>query len=120
MKRVNKIILFFVLHISVMLIIPFLTVKLAPAESGMGICMLLFFAGYPAFSMAIGHLSYTDFKFLWWMPLLNAITFPLLFSAAMAGMVWELYVYSAIYLFLGYAVATFLLIVKKIRIERQK
>lgn len=120
MKKLYKILLFFVSNIALTLLVPFLTVKLAPADSGMAICMLLFFIGYPIYSIALGALAFKDAKFSWWMPLANAVVLPLFFSLAMRGMVWELYTYSGIYLFLGYGTLAFLALVKKIRIERQK
>lgn len=120
MKRLHKIILFFVLHISLMLLLPFLIVKLAPASAGMGICMILFFAVYPIFSMVLGFVATKDIKLLGLLPLVNAICFPLLFSMAMGEMIAELYVYAGIYAFLGYAVLLLTLIIKKIMIERQK
>ena len=120
MKRAYKFILIFVLHIALTLLTPFLATKLAPADSGMAICMILFFIGYPLFMMALGAFTATDIKALFWTPLLCALSFPLLFSLAMGGMVWELYVYSVIYLFLGYATSVLFLIIKKIIVERRK
>ena len=120
MKRLYKIIIFFVLHISLMLLLPFLIVKLAPASAGMGICMILFFAVYPIFSMALGFVATKDMKLLGLLPLVNAICFPLLFSLAMGKMIAELYAYAGIYAFLGYSVLLLTLIIKKIMIERRK
>ena len=120
MKRRYKILLFFLLHTVLMLLVPFLATELAGADAGMAICMLMFFIAYPILSIFVGIVISRDMKYLWWMPLVSAFSFPLLFSLAMRGMVWELYTYSSIYLFLGYAVAALLLIIKKIRTERQK
>ena len=120
MKKIYKILLFSVSNIAFALLIPFLAVKLAPADAGMSICMLLFFIGYPVYSIALGVIAFKDLKFSWWMPLANAVVLPLLFSLAMRSMIWELYTYSGIYLFLGYGTLAFLALVKKIRIERQK
>lgn len=120
MKRIHKFILIFVLHISLTLLIPFLATKLAPADAGMAICMILFFAVYPLSSMALGVFSTTDIKALFWTPLFCTMTFPLCFSLAMRGMVWELYVYSLAYLFLGYASSVLVFVVKKIIVERRK
>ena len=119
MKRIYKFILIFGLHITLTLLAPFLTTKLAPADSGLAICMILFFAVYPLSVMVLGALTATDIKAL----LACALSFPLLFSLAMGGMVWELYVYSVIYLFLGYATSVLFLIIKKIKkiiVERRK
>ena len=120
MKRRYKVLLFVILNIVATLLIPFLAVKLAPADAGMAICMILFFAVYPILSMLLGALATRDKKYFWWMPLAGAISFPLLFSLAMGGMVEELFVYSLIYAFLGYAVLAFVLLIKKIMLERQK
>ena len=120
MKKRYKILLFFIFNIVATLLIPFLVVKLVPADGAMSICMILFFAVYPILSMLVGFVSAKDMKHLLWMPLVGAITFPLFFSLAMGGMVEELYAYSSIYAFLGYATAVFILIIKKIRLERQK
>ena len=119
MKRAYKILLFFASHIALMLIAPLVAVKLVPADGGMAICMIMFFIAYPIYSIFLGVIISRDMKHLWWMPLVNSVCFPLLFSLAMLGMVWELYAYSAIYLFLGYAVAALLSVIKKIRFERQ-
>lgn len=120
MKRLYKIILFFALHITLTLLLPFVIVRLAPASAGMGICMILFFIVYPLFSMALGFFATKDIKLLGLFPLVNAICFPLLFSAAMGEMITELYAYAGIYAFLGYAIFLLTLIIKKIKIERQK
>lgn len=120
MKRRYKILLFFILNIAATLLIPFLAVKLIPADAGMAICMILFFAVYPILSMLLGAIASRDTRCFWWLPLVSSIMFPLLFSIAMGGFVEELYVYSLIYAFLGYAILAFMLLIKKIRLERQK
>ena len=119
MKRKYKILLFFILNVVMALLIPFLAVKLVPSDAGMAVCMLLFFVVYPVLFMLLGIVISKDMKYLWWMPLCSFAIFPLLFSAAMGGMVEELYAYSMIYLFLGYAVSALLLIIKKIALERK-
>ena len=120
MKCRYKILLFFICDIIVTLLIPFFSAKLIPADAGMAICMILFFLLYPLLSILLGALVSRDMKHFWWMPLVSALSFPLLFSLAMGGMVWELFAYSLIYIFLGYAVSGLLLIIKKIMLERQK
>ena len=120
MKRRYKILLFFILNVVMTLIIPFLATNLIPADGGMAVCMLMFFIAYPILSIVLGIVISKDVKFLWWMPLVAAFIFPLFFSLAMGGMIWELYTYSGIYIFLGYAALAFILIIKKIKSERQK
>ena len=120
MKRRYKILLFFILSVILTLIIPFLATKLIPADGGMAVCMLMFFIAYPILSIVLGLAISKDMKILWWMPLVAAFFFPLLFSLAMGGMIWELYTYSGIYMFLGYAASAFVFLIKKIKSERQK
>lgn len=123
MKRRYKILLFFIINIVATLLIPFLTVKIIPADAGMAVCMLLFFLVYPFLFILLGALTSRDMKHFWWMPLVSAISFPLLYSLAMGGIIEELYAYSLIYAFLGYAIAgLFMLIglIKKMMLERQK
>ena len=119
MKRKYKILLFFILNAVMTLLIPFFAVKLVPSDAGMAVCMLLFFVVYPILFMLVGFVISRDMKYLWWMPFFSFIIFPLLFSAAMGGIVEELYAYSMIYLFLSYAVSALLLIIKKIALERK-
>ncbi len=119
MKRRYKVLLFFVLDIVFTLLLPFIATKLIPADGGMAVCMLLFFIVYPILSIVLGVVIVRDMKFLWWMPLVSAFSFPLFFSLAMGGMIWELYTYSGIYTFLGYAVSALLMLIKRIKAERQ-
>ena len=105
MKRRYKILLFFITHIILMLVVPFLAVELSVDYCGMGFSMLMFFIVYPILSAAVGIVSAIDIKYLWWMPIVSAAVFPPLFSWAMSDiMIWDLYVYSAFYVLIGYAV----------------
>ena len=125
MKRRYKILLFFIAHVILMLVIPFLSVELSADYCGMGFSMLMFFIVYPILSAAVGAVSATDIKYLWWMPLVSAAVFPPLFSLAMSDiMIWDLYFYSVFYILRGYASAgVFVLIkymLKKINNKRHK
>lgn len=84
-----------------MLVIPLLAVKFAPADAGMALCFILFFAVIPLESMLMGILAGSDMPGLWWIPVVAAVAFPILFSIAVWDMVWELFWYSAIYLCIG-------------------
>ena len=119
MKRRYKILLFFVLNIVFMLLIPFLLIRFSPADVSMTACMVLFFAVYPILFILLGIVIGKDMKHLWWMPIVAAFVFPLLFSVAMGVIIFELYTYSGIYIFLGYAVSALLLLIKKIKLERE-
>ena len=105
MKRRYKILLFFIAHVILMLVIPFLSVELSADYCGMGFSILMFFIVYPFVSAAVGIVSAIDIKYLWWMPLVSAAIFPPLFSWAMSDiMIWDLYFYSIFYALIGYAV----------------
>ena len=119
MKIAYKIILFFASLFIFMLLAPFFAVRL-PADYGMGVSMIFFFCVYPLYSLFLGVLSASDIKRLFWIPLAEAALFPLLFSLAVKGMVWELYVYSGIYAVLGYLSALTVIIIKRIKIGRQR
>lgn len=97
MKILHKIIVFFVLLITVMLVIPSLF-TLAPPDLGMAAFMIFFFFICPIFSVFVGYITASNLKRLFWMPIVEAISFPLLFSIVVGGFVPELYVYSVIYL----------------------
>ena len=53
MKRRYKILLFFITHIILMLVVPFLAVELSVDYCGMGFSMLMFFIVYPILRASI-------------------------------------------------------------------
>ena len=82
-------------------LLPLLLVHLAPADWGMGLCIILFFAGIPAASLCWGIAAGSDIKKLWWIPITGAFSFPIFFSLAVWGAVWELFSYSLFYALIG-------------------
>ena len=101
MKRRTKMIVAIGTILVTNLIVPLLIVRLAPAEWGMGLCILLFFAGIPVMEMYWGVLAGSELKKLWWIPVAGAFSFPILFSLAVWGPVWELFLYSIFYALIG-------------------
>ena len=97
----NKIILSVFNILTCMLVLPMILLKFCAPEAAMSVSMLLFFALNPLTSLLIGLMSGTDIKRLFWLPLLNAALFPLLFAIAIGEIVFDLYIYSAIYLAVG-------------------
>ncbi len=55
----------------------------------------------PALVIALSIMAGTELRKLWWIPLAISALFPLLFGAAIGDLIWELWVYSAIYLPIG-------------------
>ncbi len=85
------------------LIFPVLAVRLAPADAGMAISLLLLFVAYPVQSLIIGTLSGANPRRIWWLILCMPAAVPLLFSLAFLEMIWEIWFYSPIYLAAGVA-----------------
>ena len=118
MKTITKIIIFASVVIGVTLVLPLVVIMAAPADFGMGFCMLLFFAANPLLSIGVGILAGTEIKKLWWMPVVSAICFAIFFSFVIFEFVVELYVYSVIYALLGAtAMALTALILKSVNKE---
>ena len=84
-----------------MLILPILLIRFCEPGTGMSVSMLLFFAVNPMNMIFIGLMAGTDIKKLFWIPILASFVFPLFFGVAIGDLVFELYIYSAIYLALG-------------------
>ena len=101
MKNGTKILIAGISLIFFMLVLPRFAVEFLEGMATTGLWMLSFFVVYPLLVVVIGIMAGTDIRRLWWLPLLSAISFPLLFSVAICDMVWDLYVYSAIYLPMG-------------------
>lgn len=68
--------------------------------------LLFFFVVYPVQAIFFGILTAADWKRLWCIPVCSALLFPPLFWIALLDVVWELYLYAAIYLGLS-ALTTF-------------
>lgn len=101
MKSIIKIIVFFVSLLTFMLIFPAAVIIFSPDDFGMGLFLLLFFIVYPLISALLGGLAGSDIRRLWWMPIVLAAIFPLLFSIVVLQFVWDLYLYSVIYATVG-------------------
>ena len=97
----KKILVFLAALIFCMLLIPILVINIAPADAGMALCFLLFFAVNPFFVIAFGIVAGTELRKLWWFPVATSAVFPLFFWIAVGDFVWELWIYSALYFCVG-------------------
>lgn len=122
MKSIIKIIVFFVSLLTFMLIFPAAVIIFSPDDFGMGLFLLLFFIVYPLISALLGGLAGSDIRRLWWMPIVLAAIFPLLFSIVVLQFVWDLYLYSVIYATVGIVFMLITLLILKImrKFGRQK
>lgn len=98
--------------------LPLLVVLYAEAGTGMGLFILLFFLVNPVVMAWLGMIGATDWKKLWWVPIGASALFPLLHALALWCVpIWDLYVYSVFYVFIGYLTMFF---AKYIRKQKEK
>ena len=88
-----------------MLVLPLIILRSVEGWDAMGYLILFFLILYPVLAVALGILWGTDLKKLWWLPVGSALLFPPFFWLAVAQVVWELYIYAAIYLGLSVVAA---------------
>lgn len=81
-----------------MLILPLLVLHNVEGRDAMGYLILFFLALNPILAVALGVLAGTDLKALWWLPVGSALVFPPFSWLSLDGVIWELYIYAAIYL----------------------
>ena len=87
--------------ILVMLIFPVMVLNFAPGDAAMGLCIILFFLINPLTVIALSVMAGTELRKLWWIPVVSAVAFPLLFSVAVWEPVMELFIYSVLYFCVG-------------------
>ena len=88
--------------IAVMFILPFAVARLASEDSGMALCMILFLAVNPVYSIILGAACGKDVRRMWNLPLVSSVAF-------LAG-TWLFFdikepwflIYAAVYLTLGW------------------
>ena len=88
-----------------MLVLPLIILRSVEGWDEMGYLILFFLVLYPVLAVALGILWGTDIKGLWWLPASSAVVFPPFFWLGIAQVVWELYIYAAIYLGLSVVAA---------------
>ena len=101
MKFKTKLFISALLPILFMAVLPWLSIHSAEGLAGTGLWFLAFFSVNPLMVIFLSILAGTELRRLWWIPLALAAIFPLLFGLAIGEWVWDLYVYSALYLPLG-------------------
>lgn len=101
MKVRTKIIIAVATIVLFMFVLPWAAIELVEGLATTGLWFFAFFTVNPLLVICLSIMAGTEFRKLWWIPLVIAALFPLLFSAAIGELVWDLYVYSAIYLPVG-------------------
>lgn len=101
MKIRTKIIMAVVTIVLFMFVLPWAAIELVEGLATTGLWFFAFFTVNPLLVICLSIMAGTELRKLWWIPLAIAALFPLLFSAAISEFVWDLYVYSVIYLPVG-------------------
>lgn len=100
-KKIKWIIASVIVIIAFMLFVPITIVKFAPANAGMGLMFILFFALNPIFSIVLGIFSGRDIRIFWFVPLLNAVAFLLSMWFVFTTTEILFSIYAIIYLAVG-------------------
>ncbi|MBQ4559282.1 MAG: hypothetical protein IJN64_05715 [Lachnospiraceae bacterium] len=101
MKIRTKIIIAAVVIVLFMFVLPWAAIELVEGLATTGLWFFAFFTVNPLLVICLSIMAGTDLRKLWWIPLAIAALFPLLFGLAISDFVWDLYVYSSIYLPVG-------------------
>ncbi len=118
MKARTKIIIMVLSIVFFMMILPLVAVKFLNSWVSMGLWIFTFFTVNPLLIIVLSIMAGTDLRKLWWFPLAISIAFPLLFGVAIQDFVWDLYIYSAIYLVIGLCTMMGTYLVKRIISKR--
>ena len=100
-KTITKIIITVASLILFMMILPWLAIVFGDGWAVTGLWMFDFFTVNPALVIGLSIMAGTELRKLWWIPVAISALFPLLFGVAIGEFVWDLYIYSAIYLPIG-------------------
>ena len=100
-KTIMKIIITVASLILFMMILPWLAIEFGDGWAVTGLWMFAFFTVNPALVIGLSIMAGTELRKLWWILLAISALFPLLFGVAIGEFVWDLYIYSAIYLPIG-------------------
>ena len=71
----KNIILWLAVSAVIMLMLPWLAVTFVKGDTGMAVCLLLFYAVNPIYSVVIGAFAGKDVKHLWSLPIISAALF---------------------------------------------
>ncbi len=109
----KNIILWLAVSAVVMLALPWLAVTFVKGDAGMAVCLILFFAINPIYSVAIGVFAGKDVKHLWSLPIVSAALFLIgtWIFFDMGEMAFILY--AVVYLVLGIVAMLISMIIRK-------
>ncbi len=109
----QSIILWMAASAVVMLAFPWSAVTFVKGDTGMAICLLLFFAVNPLYSVIIGAFAGKDIRHLWSLPAISAVLFLIgtwiFFDMGETAFI----LYAAVYLALGIAAMLISMLIRK-------
>ncbi len=106
------------ISVTVMFLLPFLVAEFSPAETGMAICMFLFFIFNPVYFVVLGYFSGKNIRIYWSLPLISSLAFLLgTWCFFNRDEIWFL-AYAVIYFILGYMAMGFTLFISKRNTEK--
>ena len=101
MRLKKKIFIILTIIINVLLILPFILIKVSKPHEFMGIMVMLFFVVNPITAAIINSMIGKDIRYMWWMPLLFCIVFLLSYWLVLEEIILDLIIYALIYLIIG-------------------
>ena len=109
----KNIILWIAVSAVVMLMFPWLAVTFVKGDAGMAVCLLLFFAVNPFYSVIIGTFAGKNIRHLWSLPVISVVLFLIgtWIFFDMGEMAFILY--AAVYLALGTAAMLISMLIRK-------
>ena len=103
-----------------MLVLPLIILRSVEGWDAMGYLILFFLILYPVLAVSLGILAGTELQRLWWLPVGSALVFPPFSWISLDGVIWELYLYAAIYLGLSAVSAVPTALIKYARALKRK
>ena len=97
----KKMIIMFIIMLSILLIMPFVLTKFAAPHEFMGVMILLFFIVNPVAAAVTNSIVGKDIKKLWWMTIFFPVMFLLSYWLVLAEIIMDLTFYAVIYLIIG-------------------
>ena len=109
----------YLISMAVMLGLPWAAVTFAPADAGMAICFILFYAINPIFSILIGAVAASGEENVWVLPCSSATMFIFGTWIFFDSREMIFIVYGCVYLVIGYGSMLVTKIIKRKNVERR-
>ena len=114
MKLKKKIFIILTIILCILLVLPFILIKISKPHEFMGIMIILFFVVNPITTAIVNSMIGKDIKKLWYVPILFCIAFLLSYWLVLNEIILDLIFYAAIYMLIGiiFMIGSWLLVKK--------